>query len=118
MARCPGSTCSGFDGKGAVWFKIAQYGLAPSAANLRGPWLQAGMSTGENATGIPATIPRALKPGKYLIRHELINLQSSKELGAQFYMQCAQLMVKGDGDRLPSKEYLASFPGAYKSTGQ
>ena len=37
---------------------------------------------------------------------------------AQFYPQCAHLMVTGEGTKLPSKEYLVSFPGAYQNTGQ
>lgn len=117
MARCPGESCENFDGKGAVWFKIAQYGLAPDAMNLRGPWLQASMLTGENATGFPVTIPKDLRPGSYLIRHEVINLQSSRDYGAQFYVECAQLKVEGEGDRFPGEEYMASFPGTYKLSG-
>ncbi|RDL38395.1 Uncharacterized protein BP5553_02735 [Venustampulla echinocandica] len=114
MARCPGDTCQSFDGKGAVWFKIAQYGLAPGAVNLRGPWLQASMLEGENATGFQVTIPKDLRPGNYLIRHEVINLQSSTDYGAQFYVECAQLKVEGSGDKFPNEEYMATFPGAYK----
>lgn len=117
MARCPGESCESFDGKGAVWFKIAQYGLAPNATNLRGPWLHESMLTGENATGFPVTIPKDLRAGNYLIRHEVINLQSDKSYGAQFYIQCAQLKVNGPGDRFPSGEYMATFPGSYKPTG-
>jgi lytic cellulose monooxygenase (C1-hydroxylating) len=118
MARCPGTDCSGFDGKGAVWFKIAQYGLTPEAMNLRGPWHQASMLTGENATGWPVTIPRDLVKGAYLIRHEVINLQSAKDYGPQFYVECAQLRVIGNGDHFPSAEYMASFPGTYNYSGQ
>lgn len=117
MSRCPGTDCSGFDGKGAVWFKIAQYGLAPEAPNLRGPWLQASMLTGENATGFPVTIPKDLIRGAYLIRHEVINLQSAKDYGPQFYVECAQLKVEGKGDHFPKAEYMASFPGTYNYSG-
>jgi cellulase len=117
MAHCPGSSCAGFDGKGAVWFKIAQYGLAPDVKNLRGPWLQATMLTGENATGWPVTIPQNLKGGNYLLRHEVINLQSDKDYGPQFYVECAQLKVEGKGNGFPSSEYMASFPGAYNYSG-
>lgn len=117
MARCPGNTCEGFDGKGPVWFKIGQYGLAPGAKSLRGPWLQASMLTGENATGVPVTIPKNLEDGNYLIRHEVINLQSNKNDGAQFYVECAQLKVEGRGDKFPTHEYMAMFPGTYNSSG-
>lgn len=118
MARCPDESCDNFDGKGEVWFKIAQYGLVPDARNLRGPWWQASMLTGENATGFPVRIPRTLRKGSYLIRHEVVNLQSNKGDGAQFYVECAQLRVEGDGTKFPGKELMASFPGTYKSSGR
>ncbi|CZR69842.1 uncharacterized protein PAC_19742 [Phialocephala subalpina] len=91
---------------GAIWFKIVQYGLTPEAMNLRGPWLQASMLTGENATGFSVTIPRNLRPGKHLIRHEVVNLQSNKNGGAQFYVECAQLKVGGNGPTA----YVHLFP--------
>lgn len=101
-----------------VWFKIAQFGLAPSAPNLRGPWLQGSMLAGANATGVPVTIPRNLRPGAYLIRHEVVNLQSAREYGAQFYVECAQLSIEGDEKLMPGKEFLASFPGSYAASGE
>jgi cellulase len=117
LARCPTDSCEGFDGNGKVWFKIAQYGLVPGALNLRGPWQQAGMLMGENATGFPVTIPKGLKKGSYLIRHEVINLQSNRWDGAQFYVECAQLRVEGRGKQFPSEKYMASFPGTYNASG-
>jgi cellulase len=118
MARCPGSSCEGFHGEGVVWFKIVQYGLVSEAPNLRGPWLQASMLTGENATGWPVSIPSGLRPGSYLIRHEVLNLQSNKDYGPQFYVECAQLKVEGKGSMFPGAEYMTSFPGAYNYSGQ
>jgi cellulase len=118
MARCPGDSCADFDGKGTVWFKIAQYGLAPDTMNLRGPWQQATMLTGENATGWPVTIPSDLKAGSYMIQHEVINLQSSKDHWLQFYIECAQLKVGAPGEEFPGSEYMATFPGAYNLSGQ
>ena len=60
------------------------------------------------------TIPKNLKPGKYLIRTEVIMTASNP---AQIYPECAQIEVLGDGTAEPSEEFLVSFPGAYKSTG-
>ncbi|KAK0749073.1 glycoside hydrolase [Schizothecium vesticola] len=64
-------------------------------------------------------VPAGLKAGPYLIRGELIALHeadASFEInprrGAQFYPNCVQIEVEGDGTvELPSG---VSFPGAYK----
>lgn len=39
------------------------------------------------------TIPAALKPGNYLIRHEVINLDAN----LQICLECAQLNIAGQG---------------------
>lgn len=116
MAACPGDSCEGFDGSGDVWFKIGQVGLSPEAEDLRGPWQQGGLlQPGEEpAPGYTVAIPKNLKPGKYLIRHEVIMLASRPP---QFYIECAQLSITGDGTASPSADYLASFPGTYKDEG-
>ncbi|KFY29797.1 hypothetical protein V493_02244 [Pseudogymnoascus sp. VKM F-4281 (FW-2241)] len=112
MAACPGDSCEDFDGSGDVWFKIGQVGLSPEAEDLRGPWTQGGLlQPGEGPTpGYTVAIPRNLKPGKYLIRHEVIMLASRPP---QFYIECAQLSITGNGTASPSGDYLASFPGTY-----
>ena len=62
-------------------------------------------------------IPRCLKPGYWLVRHEIIALHSAYNYpGAQFYPGCHQLDVSGNGTVLPS-EGLVSFPGAYMGNG-
>ncbi|RDL38906.1 uncharacterized protein BP5553_03246 [Venustampulla echinocandica] len=80
MAACPGDSCEGFDGSGAVW------------------------------PGYTVTIPKNLKPGNYLIRHEAIQMRSRTPM---FSPDCAQLAVSGEGTALRGEEYLVSFPGAY-----
>jgi hypothetical protein len=116
MAACPGDTCEGFDGKGAVWFKIAQVGLQPEAQDLRGPWWQGPymLSGSRVPPGWTLTIPKNLKAGNYLIRHEVIMTASHP---AQVYPECAQLTVTGNGTKVPNVEDLVSFPGAYSATG-
>lgn len=54
--------------------------------------------------------PKSLKPGKYLLRHEMINLEAGP---AQFFPNCIQLDVAGDGSSVPDPTELVSFPGAY-----
>jgi cellulase len=63
-------------------------------------------------------IPEGLKAGHYLIRAEMIGLhegdvsyKANPKRGAQFYPDCVQITVEGDGDvELPEG---VSFPGAY-----
>lgn len=62
--------------------------------------------------GVNYTIPSCLKPGYYLVRHEIIALHSAYAYpGAQFYPGCHQLKVTGSGSTTPGN--LVSFPGAY-----
>lgn len=70
--------------------------------------------------GVPTVIPRNLLPGKYLLRSEAVyvypDIPDLKTLEwFQLYATCAQLDVVGKGTKLPDKEYLVSFPGAYKN---
>jgi cellulase len=102
LARWPISTYTNFHRSSIsspqnIWFKIVQFGLTPNAPSLHGPWLHSTYLTGSNATGFPVTIPKTLKPGAYLIRHEVINLQSARNYGSLFYVECAQLVVEGGG---------------------
>ena len=65
--------------------------------------------------GIQYTIPSCLKPGYYLVRHEIIALHSASSYpGAQFYPGCHQLQVTGTRSTVLSS--LVAFPGAYKGS--
>lgn len=93
----------------AVWFKIKEEGRS-GTSNTWGdtPLMKAGGYASY-------TIPKCLKPGYYLIRHEIIALHAAYTYpGAQFYPGCHQLKVTGSGTTTPTD--LVSFPGAYKST--
>ena len=62
-------------------------------------------------------IPSDLKPGNYILRHEIIALHGGPNLnGAQAYPQCINLKVTGSGSNLPSgvagtSLYTATDPG-------
>jgi len=62
------------------------------------------------------TIPSCLAAGSYIVRHEIIALQTATEYpGAQFYPSCHQIEITGSGTSGgPSSK--VSFPGAYAST--
>lgn len=73
------------------------------------PLMKAGNS------GVDYTIPACIKPGYYLVRHELIALHSASGYpGVQFYPGCHQLKVTGSGSATPSS--LVAFPGAYAAS--
>jgi hypothetical protein len=60
MVECPGDCGSFRVPQSASWFKIHQEGLAGTQKLKR------------NGNSLTVTIPASLKPGNYLIRHELI----------------------------------------------
>ncbi|KAK0702136.1 glycoside hydrolase [Lasiosphaeris hirsuta] len=106
MADCKGP-CDVFDASGEVWFKIFETGLLPgwTVVDVDG-WNQFPYTY----DGWNVTIPQNLKPGHYLIRHEIIYIENDP---AQFYPYCAQLTVTGAEGKSPEKKDLVSFPGAY-----
>lgn len=110
MADCNGD-CKTVEPHKLDWFKIGEEGLL-SGTLSEGIWFQRAFSNWE---GLPSLwserIPETLRPGKYLIRHEIIALHSENK--PQWYPECAHLEVKGTGKSYPSKEYMAKIPGVY-----
>ncbi|KAF7371156.1 Auxilliary Activities Family 9 / Carbohydrate-Binding Module Family 1 protein [Mycena sanguinolenta] len=110
LAQCPGSTCTGVSAKTLKWFKIDQSGLINGTV-FNGYW-GSGKMIAQNSswtTTIPATVP----PGNYLIRFETIALHS---LPAQFYPECAQIVISGSGTLAPTAAQLVTFPGGYSNS--
>ncbi|THH05219.1 hypothetical protein EW145_g4961 [Phellinidium pouzarii] len=108
MAAAPEGTnvTAWMPGIEAVWFKVAEAGK--TAAGL---WASTDILT-ENDSIYTFTVPTSLKPGQYIIRHEIIALQSAYVYpGAQFYPSCIQLEITGSGSAFPTS--FVSFPGAY-----
>ncbi|CAN9373867.1 unnamed protein product [Alternaria alternata] len=118
MARCPDTGCNDYVPSSSLaptWFKIAEDGLHSTDPEwLKNHWGMTSLINAPNA-GVNYTIPACLRPGFYLVRHEIIALHSAySEGGAQFYPGCHQLEVTGDGSTVPTAD-LVSFPGAYDS---
>jgi len=63
-----------------------------------------------NGSNFDIPIPAELKPGKYLLRHEMINIENGQ---AQLFPMCIQLDIKGSGTRFPDPKYIVAFPAAY-----
>ncbi|KAF6810794.1 glycoside hydrolase family 61 protein [Colletotrichum sojae] len=87
------------------WFKIDQMGLWGNNLNSEN-W---GTAIVLKQLKWSSKIPRNLKPGNYLIRHELLALHQAHT--PQFYAECAQIVVEGSGTAQPPSSVLKSIPG-------
>lgn len=103
MYPCDGAFAS-CDGKQKKWFKIDQMGLYGSALNSN-DW---GTGVVYKTLKWSSKIPASLKPGNYLIRHELLALHQANT--PQFYPECAQIEVTGSGTASAPANLLASIP--------
>jgi cellulase len=98
IAPCNGD-CSTLTPGSLRWSKISQGGLLKPGGN--GHWVTDDLIT--NGFTSSLTIPRNLKAGNYVLRHEIIALHAAgNDNGAQFYPQCLNLKVTGSGSVAPS----------------
>jgi len=58
-------------------------------------------------------IPRDTPPGQYLVRVEHIAIHGAKDGHTEFYFECAQIEVGGNGNGRPGP--LVKIPGLYDS---
>src|ERR1700743_2366888 len=93
MSRAPGNVSS-YDGSGD-WFKIWESGVCGNNPGSDNNWCTWYKPT------IEAKIPVNTPPGEYLVRAEQIGLHQAHEGKAQFYMECAQIKVTGNGGGTP-----------------
>lgn len=97
-------TAAGSAGDG--WVKLAHDGLSD------GQWAVERLRAngGKHSITVPDVVP-----GEYLLRPEIIALHEALwEGGAQFYMDCVQIQVGGQGTKqLPAG---VAIPGVYKAT--
>ncbi|KDQ53476.1 glycoside hydrolase family 61 protein [Jaapia argillacea MUCL 33604] len=105
MTSC-NSNCSSFDVSGAKWFKI------DAAGYDNGQWASAKLIADNFLWN--STVPEALAPGQYLMRHEIVALHT---VGApQFYPSCTQVEITGSGSGKPASQDLVAIPGVYDDT--
>jgi len=107
MTECPGDCAGWTSPQSGSWFKIHEGGMEG------GKWATSKMIREQDA--LTVTIPASLKPGNYLIRHELINIARAPER-PEFYPECAALKVTGSGTASPPASERAKLPGAYKKS--
>jgi hypothetical protein len=103
--------CHTFESSVADWFKIGERGLLEGTIE-EGTWFQKSFSVWDGSPSLwPETVPKNLRPGRYLVRHEIISLHSANK--PQFYPECAHLDISGSGREFPGKKYMAKIPGVW-----
>ncbi|TGZ81716.1 hypothetical protein EX30DRAFT_318858 [Ascodesmis nigricans] len=103
------------DGKGKVWSKIAEEGLA------NGKWAVDNLIA--NGGKHSVVLPAGLASGKYLLRAEVLALHEgdtdfkvNPDRGAQFYPNCAQIQVTSGGSvQVPGGWAFKASEGGYQS---
>ncbi|KAL3481012.1 glycosyl hydrolase family 61-domain-containing protein [Aspergillus californicus] len=93
LAACNGD-CADVDKTKLEFFKIDEKGLVDPSTNT---WASDELAA--NGASWDITIPADLKPGGYVLRHEIIALHSTGN--PQPYMQCVNLKVSGTGTEVP-----------------
>ena len=113
LASCDGD-CKTVDKTMLEFFKIDGVGLIDDSA-VPGSWASDKLIANNNSWTV--TIPASIKPGGYILRHEIIALHSAGTAnGAQNYPQCISLQVTGSGTDVPKGTlgtalYKESDPG-------
>ncbi|KAF1980385.1 glycoside hydrolase [Bimuria novae-zelandiae CBS 107.79] len=94
-----GGECTSLTPSSLRWSKISQSGLITPGGS--GTW--ASDTLIKNSFTASTVIPKNLKPGNYVVRHEIIALHGAQsDNGAQLYPQCLNLKVSGSGTVAPT----------------
>ncbi|KAK1752973.1 glycoside hydrolase family 61 protein [Echria macrotheca] len=114
LAPCPTGSCADVDVNQIGWFKIWEAGLLEGNL-VEGTWYQKQFQKWDGEPDEwPVVIPRILKPGMYLVRHEILSIHVEEK--PQFYPECAHLNITKEDDNgvLPPDGFWKRFPGAYE----
>ncbi|KAF3907836.1 Endoglucanase-4 [Arthrobotrys entomopaga] len=105
LADCGGDCTKVNDGSSLSWFKIDEAGL------INGVWATDILMKQNKQWTIQ--LPKRIKNGQYLMRHEMIALHLAfNRNGAQFYPSCSNIEITGGtGEASPP---TVKFPQAYK----
>ncbi|KAH6613725.1 glycoside hydrolase [Chaetomium sp. MPI-SDFR-AT-0129] len=118
LAACNGE-CATVDKTELKWFKIAELGQLTLGTEAGYPGTWAADELRANNGSWPVTIPESIKAGNYVIRNEILALHSAYDVGgAQFYPQCANIVITGDGTAEPegvvgTELYTETDPGVH-----
>ncbi|KAH7627801.1 glycosyl hydrolase family 61-domain-containing protein [Sordaria sp. MPI-SDFR-AT-0083] len=124
LSPCPDNDCTTVNLPKTKWFKIWEAALLGGPNLAEGTWYQKRFQKwdGDGENRWEVVVPRGLKSGRYLVRHEILSLHVAGK--PQFYVECAHLDIKNGGvnggeDRvLPPDEYWVKFPGGYRDDGK
>ncbi|CAG8952224.1 hypothetical protein HYFRA_00000964 [Hymenoscyphus fraxineus] len=106
LADCKGD-CTTVDKTSLEFFKISEAGLIDGTTKPQ-KWAATELIAQGNKWEI--TIPANVKPGQYVLRHEIIALfGAGNQLGAQHYPQCFNLDITGSGTELPAGTKATEF---------
>ncbi|KXL41797.1 lytic polysaccharide monooxygenase [Acidomyces richmondensis BFW] len=98
LARCNGD-CTKVNKNDLSFFKIDAVGLI-SDSTPPGTWASDKLIANNNTWTVK--IPADIKPGNFVLRHEIIALHSAETAdGAQNYPQCINLKITGSGTKYP-----------------
>ncbi|KAK0727841.1 glycosyl hydrolase family 61-domain-containing protein [Lasiosphaeria miniovina] len=109
LAACNGN-CETVDKTALQFFKIDAVGYDTAKSKWGSELLT------DNSNSWLVQIPATLKPGNYVLRHEIIALHGGNQVnGAQAYPQCFNLQVTGSGTNVPSGTPGTALYGATAS---
>lgn len=116
LAACDGD-CTTVDKTKLKWFKIAEMGQLTLGAGGGEPgfWASDQLQLDDGVWSV--TIPKSIKAGNYVLRNEILALHGAYAVGAaQFYPQCANLRITGEGSAVPkgvvgTELYQEEHPG-------
>jgi cellulase len=118
LAACNGD-CTTVKKDQLRWFKIAELGQISygTGGGKSGVWADDQLRAADGAWSVK--IPASIKAGNYVLRHEIVALHSAYDVGAaQFYPQCANIKITGNGSATPegvvgTALYNANDPGVH-----
>ncbi|KAI5459446.1 endo-1,4-beta-glucanase, partial [Mariannaea sp. PMI_226] len=99
LAACGDMGCESVDKTSLEFFKISERGRVDDSTV---PGVFAADQLRANGDGWMVQIPATIKPGFYVLRHEIIALHAAQNPdGAQNYPQCINLEITGSGTEVP-----------------
>ncbi|KAI1444186.1 lytic polysaccharide monooxygenase [Annulohypoxylon stygium] len=127
LAPCGDAGCEKVDKNSLRFFKFYQKGLVQPGMADSPTWNTQKWATTEvhkhrqqEGDGwidtYTVTIPQNVKPGAYILRHEVLGLHKAQDGQPEFYPQCINLKITGSGTQQPSgvpatQMYKSSDPG-------
>ncbi|KAH9900294.1 lytic polysaccharide monooxygenase [Xylariomycetidae sp. FL2044] len=120
LAPCGSSGCAKVDKTSLDFFKFYEKGLVQGGMADSPQWETQKWATTEVHKSVQkegegwidtfsVTIPETIKPGEYVLRHELMGLHRAHIGDAEFYPQCINLKVSGSGTKSPQGESAMDF---------